>query len=132
MEAREFSQARHELGKTQNQIARLLCVSPKAVQSFEQEWRKVPASVERQLMFLLYLKNASGDIVSPCWETKDCPGEWRKECAAWEFRAGNLCWFINGTNCRGMQSDCWQNKLETCRQCEVFQSVLPPQVYRPF
>ena len=40
-------------GKTQNQLARLLGTSFKAIQSFEQGWRNVPAHTERQLLLLL-------------------------------------------------------------------------------
>jgi len=36
MDSKELSQIRHFWGKTQDQLARLLCVSPKAIQSFEQ------------------------------------------------------------------------------------------------
>ena len=35
MANKEFSQVRCSLGKTQGGLARLLCVSPKAIQSFE-------------------------------------------------------------------------------------------------
>jgi DNA-binding XRE family transcriptional regulator len=55
MDKTEFSQIRHRLGKTQAQIAQLLGVSPKAIQSFEQGWRNIPTHVERQLLFLLFL-----------------------------------------------------------------------------
>ncbi|MFC2013250.1 helix-turn-helix domain-containing protein [Chloroflexota bacterium] len=47
MESKEFSKIRQHLGKSQNQLARLLCVSPKAIQSFEQGWRNVPPNAER-------------------------------------------------------------------------------------
>ncbi|MFC1935046.1 helix-turn-helix domain-containing protein [Chloroflexota bacterium] len=56
MDNSEFSQIRRSLGKTQGELARLLCVSPKAIQSFEQGWRNIPASAERQLLFLISLK----------------------------------------------------------------------------
>ena len=47
MERDEFSGIRHLLGKTQSQLARLLGTSFKAIQSFEQGWRNVPAHTER-------------------------------------------------------------------------------------
>lgn len=125
MESREFAQMRHYLGKTQNQMALLLCVSPKSVQSFEQGWRNVPASVERQLLFLLFLKRDSISADKQCWEIRDCPAEWREKCAAWEFQAGHYCWFINGTFCRGRFEHTWKKKLEICRSCQVFLSTVP-------
>ncbi|MDH4317770.1 MAG: helix-turn-helix domain-containing protein, partial [Desulfobulbaceae bacterium] len=41
-----FSNARAKLGKTQKELAELLGISLKAVQSYEQGWRSVPLHVE--------------------------------------------------------------------------------------
>ena len=48
MNKKEFSQIRNQLGKTQMQMAQLLGVSLKAIQSFEQGWREIPVHAERQ------------------------------------------------------------------------------------
>jgi len=124
MDNREFSQIRRSLGKTQVQLARLLSISPKAIQSFEQGWRNIPASAERQLLFLLSLKRSSAKSTRPCWEIGNCPAKWRENCTAWEFNAGYLCWFINGTFCQGKYQENWENKKKMCQQCEVFISML--------
>ena len=60
----------------------------------------------------------------PRWEARHYPGEWKADCAAWEFKAGHLCWFINGTFCNGESQDNWTKKIELRRQCEVFQPPL--------
>jgi len=125
MDNQEFSEIRHSLGKTQEELARLLCVSPKAIQSFEQGWRNIPASAERQLLFLLSLKRSLDKDTEPCWEIRNCPDEWRENCTAWEFNAGYFCWFINGTFCQGKLQESWSRKIRLCRKCEVFQPVLP-------
>ena len=125
MESKEFSRIRLYLGKSQNELARLLCVSPKAVQSFEQGWRSISSSAERQLLFLLSLKRASDERNGCCWEIRKCPDEWRENCAAWQFKAGHLCWFINGTFCQGKCQEKWKNKIELCQHCEVYQSMFP-------
>lgn len=125
MDSKEFSNMRHFLGKTQGELARLLCVSPKAIQSFEQGWRNITASVERQILFLLALKRPSDEIIKPCWEIRSCPTEWRRNCTAWEFKAGYFCWFITGTFCQGECQENWGKKIKLCRQCKVFQSILP-------
>ena len=125
MDNKEFSEIRHYLGKTQAEIARLLCVSHKAIQSFEQGWRNIPASAERQLLFLLSLKISSDVKTGPCWEIRNCPADWKKNCTAWEFRAGYFCWFTNGTFCQGEYQENWEKKVRLCRQCEVFHSLLP-------
>ncbi len=125
MESKEFSKIRRYLGKTQSELAQLLCVSPKAVQSFEQGWRKVPASAERQLLFLLSLKRSLDEDGNPCWEMRNCPVEWRQNCSAWEFKAGHFCWFVNGTYCQGERQENWAKKIGLCRQCELLRSMLP-------
>lgn len=124
MNSKEFSRIRQLLGKTQDELARLLCVSVRAIQSFEQGWRNIPASAERQLLFLLTLKNSSGQNAKPCWEVQNCPPEWREKCAAWEYLAGHICWVINGTFCQGKYQQKWEKKIERCRRCEVFRSML--------
>ena len=45
MDDKEFLRARKILGKTQKQLAELLGTSIKAVHSYEQGWRTVPAHV---------------------------------------------------------------------------------------
>ncbi len=125
MDNKEFSEIRHFLGKTQAELARLLCVSRKAIQSFEQGWRNIPTSAERQLLFLLSMKRSSNENESPCWEIRNCPIEWRENCTAWEFKAGHSCWFINGTFCQGRFQGNWKQKSMICRQCEVFRAMLP-------
>ena len=126
MENKEFSKIRLYLGKTQGQIAQLLGVSLKAVQSFEQGWRKIPTHIERQALFLLAMKKLPPKKAKPCWETQECPVETKRNCPAWEFRAGHLCWFINGTICNGEIQESWQKKMKICRQCVVFQTMFPP------
>ena len=125
MESKEFSKIRHYLGRSQSQMARLLCVSPKAIQSFEQGWRNIPASAERQLLFLLSLEKSLDENTSPCWEIRNCPFEDRENCAAWEFKAGHFCWFINGTFCQGKYQENWGKKIKLCQQCEVFRTMWP-------
>jgi len=121
----EFSKIRHQLGRTQNQLAKLLCVSSKAVQSFEQGWRHIPPGIERQLLFFEYLDGAPDTRTGACWEIQHCPMERRKKCIAWEFGAGNICWFVNGTFCHGEYQADWAEKIKICRQCGVFRAGIP-------
>jgi len=126
MKGKEFSQIRHYLGKSQAELARLLCVSTRAIQSFEGEWRKIPGHAERQLLFLLTQNNGSKKSDQPCWEIWGCPDELKQKCSAYEFDAGEYCWFINGTYCHGEYQGNWKNKMELCRKCKVFISMIPP------
>jgi hypothetical protein len=124
VDKKEFSQIRSHLGKTQEQMAQVLGTSVKAIQSFEQGWRNIPVYIERQVLFLLVMKRSHNKRQSPCWVVRKCAKETRQNCPAWEFRTGNLCWFINGTICEGEVQDSWQEKMKICRQCGVFQPIL--------
>ena len=125
MEPKEFIKIRAELGKTQSQMAGILCVSHKAVQSFEQGSRNIPGHVERVVLFLLAIKNPSIKLNLHCWKIIKCSEERRGNCPAWELQVGHWCWFVNGTLCEGHQKKDWQEKIKICRQCDVFQSAFP-------
>jgi len=124
MDGRDFIRIRKKLGKTQVQLAQLLCVSPKAIQSFEQGWRQVPVHIERQILVLLSCSVSNDRNIQPCWETKNCPVERRNNCVVWDLQVRHFCWFVSGTNCQGKTQKNWNEKLELCRDCEVFQSLL--------
>ena len=126
MEGSEFARIRHYLGKSQGQIARLLCISPKTVQSFEQGLRHIPSYIERQMQFFISLKMISHhESIQPCWELTDCPSEWRANCFAWEIKAKNFCWLINGTFCKGRAQENWTEKSKLCHECKVYKLMVP-------
>ena len=127
MNSQEFVKYRKKLSKTQKQMAQLLSTSLKAIHSYEQGWRTIPAHVERQILFLITRLHKPNGRQKKCWQIKDCPSERKKICPAWEFQAGNLCWFINGTICDGEIHKTWQEKMQICRSCEVFKSLIPPE-----
>jgi DNA-binding XRE family transcriptional regulator len=70
MKKQQFVEIRRHLKKTQNQMAQILGVSAKAVQSFEQGWRNIPVHVERQILLLLALKSRAARKGTPCWTTR--------------------------------------------------------------
>ena len=119
MDNKEFSSFRKKLNKTQKQMAQLLGTSVKAVHSYEQGWRSIPPHVERQMFFLASNIRGSKKVNKPCWTIKKCPFEQKRQCPAWEFQAGKLCWFVNGTICDGTAQKNWKEKIEICRSCEV-------------
>jgi len=125
MEKHELAEIRNRLGKTQKQLAQWLGVSLKAIKSFEQGWRKIPAYIERQVLFLIVADEALNKNNKPCWVIKKCPMEIRKNCPAWELQVGQLCWFINGTICAGKVQKDWTEKMKICRKCKVFKSMMP-------
>jgi len=124
MDSKEFKHFRQKLDKTQRQIAELLGISLKAVHSYEQGWRSVPAYVERQMLFLISRIRENYKVRKSCWIIKRCPPERKKKCPAWEFKAGKLCWFINGTICEGEVQKNWNEKMRICRSCEMLHFLL--------
>ena len=121
MEKDQFKEIRAKLDKTQKEIAQLLGVSIKAIHSYEQGWRKIPHHVERQLLFLIFkTTNKHRNPQDKCWDILECPEKVQKTCPAWEFNAGDLCWFINGTKCNGKARASWKEKMEECQKCKVF------------
>jgi len=125
LESREFAHLRKALNKTQKEVATLLGTSLKAVHSYEQGWRTIPAHVERQMLFLYIRRRDASQKPNLCWKIKRCPAEHRSRCPAWEFRAGTLCWFISGTICEGTAQKNWREKIAVCRDCEVLAPLLP-------
>jgi hypothetical protein len=124
MDSKEFSNFRRRLNKTQAQMAQLLGTSVKAIHSYEQGWRTVPVHAERQILFLVFRMRENERAKKPCWVIKKCPQERKKQCPAWEFQAGKLCWFINGTVCEGIVHKDWKEKMKICRSCEVLLPLL--------
>ena len=123
MNNKEFISVRINLKKTQKEMAELLGLSLRSIQSFEQGWRNIPDDIERQVLYALVMKNSKESSFRPCWELQDCPPEKRENCPAWEFRSGHMCWFINGTICQGKVHRHFGKKMEFCRECRVFQPV---------
>jgi hypothetical protein len=132
MESEEFKSFRQRMSKTQKQMGQLLGISLKAVSSYEQGWRSISTPVERQMFFLLSRVEGNQKGRKSCWVIKKCPPETKKQCPAWEFKAGKLCWFINGTICCGDACKDWAEKMECCRSCEVFKSFFYPQKNKKF
>lgn len=120
----EFVKIRKALAKTQKGIAAVLGVSLKAIHSYEQGWRSIPAHVERQMIFLRVCQSRGWQKGKQCWTIKKCPMDVRKKCPAWELHCGRLCWFINGTLCGGEVQEDWAHKMEICRSCEVLKDYL--------
>jgi transcriptional regulator with XRE-family HTH domain len=123
MDGPEFARLRASLGKSQRELAELLGLSLKAVESYEQGWRNVPAHVERLLYFLLFKLNED-DLKSedPCWKTKGCPDETRSKCVAFVAKEGRFCWFFTGRLCATAKSG--EADSRGCYSCDVFARML--------
>lgn len=123
MDSGEFSRLRRGLNKTQKEMSQLLGVSVRALHSYEQGWRSLPAHVERQILFLAFSKGTKKLQRRPCWVVTKCPREIRERCPAWEFKAGRFCWFINGTFCKGKVQSAWREKMKLCQDCKMLRPL---------
>jgi transcriptional regulator with XRE-family HTH domain len=118
-----FARLRSSLGKSQRELAELLGVSLKAVESYEQGWRNVPAHVERMLYFLLFkLNEAEIEAEAPCWESVACPEERRSKCVAYVAKEGRFCWFFTGRLCASAKGA--EGGERGCYSCSVFERML--------
>lgn len=129
MEKDELIHIRRKLKKTQKDLAAILAVSLRTIRSYEQGDRTIPPHIERQLYFILSRINDKHSTVEMCWDIKKCTDDRRAACPAWEFRCGNLCWFINGTICQCKDRESWQSKMLICRNCDVFRSIVDVPVH---
>lgn len=123
MDSAEFTDIRKKLEKTQKELASLLGISLKAVCSYEQGWRTIPTHVERQIIFLLARRDRRHKTNSNCWDLRKCPDEKKQKCPAWEFDAGEFCWFINGTICENTTCKDWEKKILVCKKCVVMKGI---------
>ena len=109
------------LGSTQAELAAALGLSEKAVQSYEQGWRKTPVRVMMQLLMLLAIHRRMDD--TPCWEVVDCPREKRDACPSHSMGEGRFCWFIAPKYCRPPEADDNEDVIP-CLRCPVIQRLL--------
>ena len=118
---------RAELGLSQSVLASLVGVSARAIQSYEQGWRRPSEMVERSfLLLLIAFRNGNQLARARCWEAMKCVPETRDQCIAYLTSQGHLCWFLTGTMCHGQNRRCWDEKLRECLKCSFMQGLLTP------
>jgi len=116
---------RERLDKSQQQMAGLLGVSLRALQSYEQGWRRVPPHVIKQAWLLLLLKRRTEPGgVQPCWVVRGCDQASREACPVHELGAGDLCWLLSA-QCRcGGPAGALAAQMDRCEQCPVLEHWL--------
>ena len=119
-----FRRVRSELSVTQNEMAHMLGLSEKAIQSYEQGWRHAPESVQRLLnvVHAAHHTRKRGETIA-CWEQKHCPPSVRKHCAAFQTRQGHLCWLLTGAHCGGQEMSSYEEKTAACHRCKVYRRL---------
>ena len=124
MENKEFARFRKNLKKTQKELSQLLGTSLKAIHSYEQGWRKIPPSVERQMFFLIANKRGNNRPDKPCWQLNNCSPDQREKCPAWEFQSGPLSWFMCGTHGECTSETSYKVKIGICRNSKILKSLV--------
>ena len=127
----DLRSVRDALGKSQGELAKLLGASKRAVQSYEQGWRPVPAHIQKSAALLLFLNWRRNQFLlgrkcSPCWVIRKCTAAVRAKCSVFKFGAGDLCWLLTGARCHGRTEKSWEAKMARCRSCEVMRQWLKP------
>lgn len=124
MKKEAFTRVRKKLNKTQKEMAGLLGVSKKTVESYEQGLRNIPDNVRRLLYFLLFKLNLKkNDYTSLCWDEKKCSPQVRENCVAWLAKEGFFCWFITGKACEA-QRLLGDKAVAGCFLCDFFKDNL--------
>ena len=118
---------RAELGCSQREMAAVLGVSKKAIESYEQGWRKTPPHVE-QMVLLQAILRRHPDLrkIPRCWSLNKCSLEIRKRCPSAKLKLAGFCWFITGTLCHGEPAGSWAAKRDRCLECQVMKGLLEP------
>ena len=80
---------RSEMGLSQSELASMVGIGIRAIQSYEQDWRRPSEMVERMLLLLLIAhRNGAGMSRARCWEKKECSPAVRERCIAYVTRQG--------------------------------------------
>ncbi len=120
----DFKEVRKILKKTQKEMAALLGISRKTVESYEQGLRNIPGNMGRIVYFLLFKLNmgkiARGEL---CWKKKKCPLKIRENCIAWLAKEGFFCWFITGRVC-ALEKLLGESSSDSCFECSFFKENL--------
>ncbi|MDP3028751.1 MAG: ATP-binding protein [Deltaproteobacteria bacterium] len=59
-----------------------------------------------------------------CWDLEDCD---KKGCPAYG-RTDVMCWFIDGTHCKGQPMGKFPDKLDECRECQVYKEHVGDEI----
>ncbi len=117
---------RTELELSQTELADLIGVSQRTVQSCEQGWRKPSPALERAVLLILLAKRHGPDFSGNiCWDAMGCSEDERSACLVYQSRQGHLCWLLSGNVCQGKRLRTWKDKKAMCMQCDFFQKLIP-------
>lgn len=127
----ELKGIRRILGWNQEEMAQILGISHRALQSYEQGWRPLPCRIQQALALLLYLHyRQRHKKPHPCWRIRECPKTDRRRCVVYRLRAGDVCWMIAGGKCDRDADGKGAKSMAACRKCPVMK-VWWPEDFAP-
>ena len=103
-------------------MATALGLSSKAIQSYEQGWRKAPPRVIKQLLTLVAINREDYTQSKKCWDVRACPPEISEPCLASKLTHGHYCWAVASNICTAAGSD--DPTIFGCLRCDVVQQFL--------
>ena len=124
----DIKSIRQELGASQSEMADLVGVSPRTIQSCEQGWRKPSPALEKAvLVLLLAFRHGSEFDKQKCWDVKECAPGVCDNCLARGSGQGHLCWFMTGHMCGGRRLRTWSDKKQICGACAFMAHLVGSQ-----
>ena len=127
----DLKRLRGSMQWTQEETGHFLGLSEKALQSYEQGWRRVPESVWKELLTLVAIQRGYPRGYRRCWEIIGCPVPSRASCFCAGKMAGLFCWMTATTNCHFFHPELKKSML-TCVRCPVTAQFLnAPAAARP-
>jgi len=124
----DLHSVRKILGKSQREMAELLGISIRAVQSYEQGWRSMTPATQRLALLFLFLRwRQTQKKVKPCWKIRGCAPKDRAQCPVYVNRGGEFCWLISGNRYDHEILGSWKAKLAACQACPVMQRWIPTE-----
>ncbi len=115
---------RGKLGLSQSQLADILGVSSRAVQSYEQGWRTPQRPVTSHLMTVLALYGNHSSQSPACWRLTACNVEQRSRCKAYSVGRGRFCWLLSGGACGNRRRSGSGADSQPCIGCVVMRKLL--------
>ena len=120
-----LQQVRKALGLSQPEMAGLLDISVRAVQSYEQGWRRCPSYIQKLALMFLFLRNNRPSARAPAGRSTSAPPTASGLARARASAGASLCWIVPGTHCHGRVQKNWTAKVSSCSRCPVIAHWLP-------
>lgn len=122
----EFKQLRELMQWTQAEAAHFLGVSKKAVESYEQGWRKAPDALWKEFLLIIALKRGYPNGYKRCYEVMRCSPAVREACFCARNMRGLFCWATCQATCMRHLGGQGQT-IKDCLHCPVARQFLGEQ-----